>query len=1041
MIRKTLKLLLIVLVFSFHNLYAQTVRGKVIDANDNSPIPGISVIVKGSTIGTTTDFNGNYSLKLNKQNSILQFSFLGYTTKEVAVNGRTVINVTLQESAEVLQEVVITALGIKRERKSLGYAVQELKGAQVAETREANVANALAGKVTGVRIVKGSNGPASSSKIILRGFGSLAGDNQPLIVVDGIPMDNFTGANNNDFWNPGTDLGNGLGDINSEDIESISVLKGASAAALYGSRAGNGVILITTKTGKVGKGLGISYSSSIGVSTLFMTPKLQNNFGQGTNGIYTPDNSTSNTSWGVKIENQTVKDVDGNSFTYGAFDNIKNYYKTGFSKNHTVSFQNQLGENSSLYTSMSYLEDESHIPGAELEKLNLTARGVSKFGNDKWTLDTKVQYANLVAKNRPLNGFNTRNAFGTVALLPRSVDITRFKNTKDQYGIMRWYQTSGLNPYWLVDNYLTQDARDRFLLMGSLKNQLTNWLSAELKLGADLYTTNSQTKIYAGSPNYPSGRYGTGKNTSIEKNYSVNLVASKDNLFGKLGGSLTLGGNLMHKKGSGIYVNAGDLEVPDLFSLKNGVKTPEIDESVGERKMNSLYGLLQINYDNYLFFDVTARNDWTSTLSKANRSFFYPSVSTSFVISDMITKQGGDLPNWLTFAKIRASYAEVGNDLDPYKLYNVYSIAQDPNNNTTATTNTTLFNKDLKNELIKSVELGFEGRFFKNRLSLDFAWYKSNAINQLIEIPRDPLSGYNFEQVNAGNIQNTGIELTVNGHIIKNEDEGFNWNAAVNITQNKNTIEELLEDVKQYKLGGFDNLAILAEVGEDYGVIKGTKFNRVEDETSPFFGRLVVSDAGLPEATKDKYVLGSQQPDMQIGFTNTFMYKNFTLSFLIDASIGGEIFSGTNTFLQSRGNAAKTVVNGERENFVVDAVVSDGSGGYTENTVEISPQQYWRAVTSASGNLGINEANVYDATNVRLRTISLNYALPKKWLKNTFFQGLKFGVSANNVWMINSKLDGIDPESVFATGSNAIGFEMLSSPTTRSMFLNVSANF
>lgn len=1040
MTKKVLKLLFVFGIFCTYGLQAQTtVKGVVVDAASGLGLPGVSVVVKNTTKGTTTDFDGNYNIEVSNAGSILQFSYLGFTTQEIAVKGQTVINVSLIEDVSKLDEVVVTALGIKRERKSLGYAVQELKGEGLTEARETNVANALSGKISGIQVIKGSNGPASSSKIVLRGNSSLTGDNQPLIVVDGIPMDNFTGADNTDFFNPSQDMGNGLGDLNPDDIESMSVLKGASAAALYGSRAGNGVILITTKTGKARKGLGITFSATTGFESIFIEPELQNQFGQGTENVY---GNQSRLSWGPKITGQSVEDWKGDQTTLKAYNNLENFYKGGFNQTYSLSFQQQVTDGTSLYTSANYLNDDSNIPGTTLERLNLTTRAVSKFGEGKkWTTDVKVQFINTKAGNRPLNGANNNNAFGTIAQLPISLDITQFKDSSDEFGKMRWFVTENAeNPYWSAKNRLSNDARDRFLLNGSIKYDFTEWLSTEIKAGADIYTTTNESKLYSGSPGNNTGRYGFGKDSFIEKNFSFLMMANQDDIFGKFGGSATLGGNLMGRSSNYINASSGELVVPNLFSLNNGVNSPGVSQGSTERRTNSIYGTFQINYDGYLFVDFTGRNDWSSTLSKENRSFFYPSVSTSFVFTDMFTKQGVDLPGWLTFGKIRASYATVGNDLPPYQLYNSYFIGNDANGNTTAGTNNTLFNPDLRSELIKSKEIGFEGRFFKNRLGLDVAWYKSNATNQLIPLPLDPLSGYSAKMVNAGDVQNTGVELSVSGKILHNPD-GLNWDASINYSTNKNTIESLAADVTQYKLGGFDNLAVLAYEGGGYGEIWGTRFTRVEDKTSPFFGKIIVDGGGLPTASSNKFKLGNQQPKAMLGFTNNFTYKNLSLGFMIDARIGGEIFSGSNHALQKSGNAAATVINGERADIIVDGVVSDGSGGFTTNSVGVSPQKYWTAITGRSGNLGINEANIYDATNVRLRNINLNYTLPSNWLGDTGIQAAKIGLSANNVWMLKNNLNGIDPESVFATSTNATGFEYLSPPTTSSVFLNVSLGF
>ncbi|MCL6293920.1 SusC/RagA family TonB-linked outer membrane protein [Jejuia spongiicola] len=1039
MIQKLLKLMFVFCLVSMQSMQAQnTITGTITDSNTGIPLGGANVIEKGTANGVSTDFDGNYSITVSSSTATLVISYIGYTNQEIAVNNQSTINIALVEDASQLDEVVVTALGIKRERKSLGYSVQEIQGASISEAREPNMVNALSGKITGLQVIKSSNGPAGSSKIVLRGYSSLTGDNQPLIVVDGTPLDNFTGSSGEGFWSPTADLGNGLADINPDDIESLSVLKGASAAALYGSRAGNGVILITTKTGKSSKGLGVSYSVTTGFQSIFSVPDLQSSFGQGSVGVY---DEYSQSSWGPKIEGQTETGPEQGSVVFDkAYDNIGNYYKNGFSQNHSLSLQNS-SDAGSFYASANFLDDEGISPSATLERLNLTARGVSKFGNDKkWTADTKVQYNRTTANNRPRTGFGALSQYQTIINFPRSRDIEQYSAGVDEFGNQIWFDPNSnqINPYWANQRRLSSDSRDRFIINATLKHQFNDWLSAEIRGGADLYTTNTESKVFAGTSSTSS--YGLGKNTFIEQNYSALIAAAKDNIFGKIGGSITLGGNLMSTERSSISSNSGELLVPNLFSLNNGVNPASVSQGFSNKKINSAYGLLQINYDGYLFLDITGRNDWSSALSEANRSFFYSSVNTSLVISDMITKNGGDLPSWFTFGKIRGSYAEVGNDLSPFSLYNAFTIGNDANGNTTAGTNSVLRNPDIVNELIKSVEVGLEARFLNNRIGLDVTWYKQNATNQIINLPLDPFSGFNSKLINAGDIQNTGVELTLKTRILDNPD-GLSWDMDVNYSTNKNTIEELADDVTEYSLGGFDNFNIRADVGGDYGVIVGSKFRRVEDESSQFFGRILVDADGLPLASTDKHVLGSQQPDALLGITNMFTYKNFSFSFLFNASIGGEIFSGTNHALQRSGLAAVTALNGERADIVFNGVVDDGAGNLSENTTGATPQNYWAAITGRSGNLGINEANVYDATHVRLRNVNLTYTFDKAFIDRTPFQGLSVGVSANNVWLITEHLNGVDPEAVNATRSNATGFENLAPPTTRTVFLNIAAKF
>jgi TonB-linked SusC/RagA family outer membrane protein len=1037
--RKTILLFLICMGFCITSIYAQNLKitGVVTSQTDGATLPGVSIIVKSTSTGTTTDDNGNYSIEV-PQGAILVFSFLGMLPEEVSIESSGVYNVVLMPDLIMMQEVVVTALGIKREKKSLGYAIQEVSGDVLLETKETNIANSLTGKVSGLQVVRSSSGPAGSSKIVIRGHSSLTGDNQPLIVVDGMPLNNFTGAQNNDYWNPSLDMGSGIADLNPEDIESISVLKGASAAALYGSRAGNGVILITTKKGSSQPGLGITFSSSLGVESVFTHPELQNSFGQGNYGIF---DNLSGASWGPEINGDLVENWDGREVPLSAYDNVTNFFDLGINQNYNLSFQQQ-HKSSSIYTSITRKDDKSMIPNTSLTRTNLLTRAVSKFGkNEKWTVDAKVQYLNAVAKNRPLLGTNSSNAYYTMYMLPRSLDIRDFKKSTDEFGNMIWYNTSGaLNPYWTTEYNQNSDERDRFLLYSSLKYEFTEWLNAEINAGSDLYTTNRESKLYKGSPISTNGRYSMGKDTFFENNFSTLISAGKKDLVGKLGVASTVGGNIMMRESSGISGSSGEMVVPNLFMLNNSVSNPTVGESFSQMRIVSMYGTLQLSWDDYFFIDGTFRNDWSSTLSKENQSYFYPSISTSLVFSDMLEQMNISLPSWITFGKVRASIAQVGNSLGPYQLYNTYSIGNDPLGVTTAWTGSTLYDPNVLSELITSRELGADIRFFENRIGIDFTWYKSNATRQLINLPMDPLSGYSSKKINAGDIQNKGIELMVNARILDNK-EGFSWHTQFNYSTNKNTVEELTEDVHFYQIGGFDNLQILAEAGGLYGQIYGTTYLRVEDEESEHFGKLLLNANGYPLADPERKILGSQQADALMGITNTFMYKGLSLSFMFDGRFGGKMFSTTNRNLQLAGTAKITAPNGMREDIIVEGVIDNGDGTYSANDIALSQQDYWQTITAISGNLGVIEANLYDATNVRLRYISINYDLPKNLVQKTPLQRASVGVSVNNVWLIKSYLNGVDPESVYATGTNALGFENSAPPTTRTVLFNLNLSF
>jgi TonB-linked SusC/RagA family outer membrane protein len=1045
--KKLIQTLLFCTLFCFSGVIIASAQQKKITGTvkDSAGVAVVnaSVRVKGTTSGIATDADGNFSITVNGPGAILEISSVSFKTQEVPVGQKDHLDIALEAGGAVQQEVVVTALGIKRQKKSLGYAVQEVKGETLNDIKDPNLTNELSGQVAGVQIVRSGNGPAGSSQIRLRGNNSLTDISQPLIVVDGVPISNNTGrvgvGSTNDFYNPSTDNGNGLSDINPADIATLTVLKGPAGAALYGSLGGNGVIIITTKSGLKQPGAGISISSSVGFESIFTSPKVQSVFGQGSDGTY---NASAATSWGSKMTGQSVTDWSGKTVPYQPYDNVHNYLKDGVISTQTISFQQQFNT-TSIYASYSRLDDKSIIPGAKLARNNITARAVTKLGqNQRWTLDTKIQFINATANNRPLEGRNDNNVFLTLNTLPRSLDIRQFSKSVDSAGNMTWYKNgSAVNPYWASKNRLNQDTRNRFILYGSLKYQFTSWLEAQLVGSADMFTTASNSKTYGGAPGNASGSYGIGNDNYHQTNYSTLISAKKDNLFGKFGGSISVGGNMQAFQDDQFSASAGTLRVPNLFTINNAQGNPTFGQQYSAKNINSVYGTLELNYDGYLFLNATYRNDWSSALSKANRSFSYPSVNLSYVFSDMIQNKGGHLPSWFSFGKLRAGYATAGNDLDAHNLYNTYFIGLDPNNNTTAYSNTTKYNPDIKSQLIKSIELGAEMRFFKNVLGFDFTWYKSNATNQIIHLPLDPLSGYTDEIINAGNVQNAGIEISADARILSNPSpNALNWTVSLNFAQNNNTVKSLYPGVNKYQLpgGGFDQIGVFGVAGQRYGQIYGSQLARVSDPKDANYGKLILSGAGLPQGTGDT-LLGNQQARQVIGMTNKFSYKHFTLSVLIDGSLGGKMYSFTLSSMETAGTAAATVVNGARDSMVVAGVVSTGANQYAPNTTRISPQQYWRAL--GTGNTGITESNLYDASNIRIRNVQLAYSLPKSMINGTVIQRASLAFSCNNVWLISSHMHGVDPESSYATGSPAIGFESGSIPPTRTYYVTLSLGF
>ena len=521
------------------------------------PVAGASVLIKGTTKGTMTDMDGRFTLDNLQEGDIIQISFIGYVTQEIPYTGQSTLTVRLEEDTQKLDEVVVTALGMKRDKKALGYAMQELKGDDLLASREPNLANTLSGKVSGLQIVRSSNGIGGSSKIVLRGNSSLTGSNQPLIVVDGTPMDNFTGGVDDVWGNTGADMGNGLSDINPEDIESMTVLKGASAAALYGSRAGNGVILITTKSGRKNEGLGITISNGMTAESIFLKPELQNSFGQGTVGIY--DNQ-SRLSWGPKVTGQTVTDWRGNQVTLRTYDNVDTFFKMGTSFHEGISFQQNIN-GTSVFTSINRSDDAGITPESTLNKTNVTLRATTFLDkNEQWKVDAKVNYINMNAHNRPIQGVNPSNAFNTIYTLPRSINIKEFEKSVDEEGKMIWWDAANNpqeNPYWVTKYRQNNDTRNRLLGNVSLKYAPTKWFDIELRGGTDYYTTTKNEKIYAGGNALPRGNYSEGSETFYENNFSFLATARKDNLIDRLGGFITFGGNLMMQKRSKMNASAG----------------------------------------------------------------------------------------------------------------------------------------------------------------------------------------------------------------------------------------------------------------------------------------------------------------------------------------------------------------------------------------------------------------------------------------------------------------------------------------------------
>lgn len=1016
------------------------IKGTVIDS-EGEPLIGATVQVKGTKVAQATDIDGNFVIKTSEANPVLQISYVGCKAAEVAVKGKSTINVTLEPSSESLDEVVVTALGIKRQAKALGYSVQDVKGDALTEARENNMLNSLSGRVAGLQVSTSGSGSMGSSRIIIRGNNSLSGNNQPLIVVDGVPIANGNGGSSLKEWG-GTDSGNGLNDISPDDIESISVLKGPAAAALYGTRAGNGVLMITTKKSGGKKGWGITFNSNVMIETPLTTPKLQNIYGQGSDGEYVGNN---NLSWGPKMDGREIEDWTGQVRPFKAYNNdIMDYLQTGVTTTNTLE-AGFSGEQGSFRGSFSYQRIDGVVPQNYRDRFNMNIRGSINFTKNI-SLDTKVNYIKTKTWNLPALGNGEASIMRDYLIMPRSVHFSDMAAGFDENGnVLRWNDdnTAVLNPYAAEVNKSLSN-RDRLIGFIQLNWQIMPWLSLKLRHGEDMYWDGSEnctsSKFPVGSY-VGHGRYQVSMSKRRERNTDALITASQDNLWGsKLSASVSVGGNLMHVHSEKMDEDSGALEVPDFFRTKNGLLITSTN-SASNRAINSIYGLASLNWGNWLFVDITGRNDWSSTLPHANRSFFYPSIGGGLVINDMLADFKVAVPRWITFAKLRASWAEVGNDTDPYSLETTYGIWHFYDNLIGSQASEVMPLKDLKPEKVRSTELGFDFRVLDNRLGLDFTYYKKNATNQILRLPTSKTTGYSSKLINAGNVQNEGLEFVINATPVRTKD--FQWTTTLNYTRNRNKIIELHEELHTYVIGKNAFAKILAPEGGRYGDISTKRFIRNEE------GKIIVDKNGLPLMGKlgddDDNPTGNYLPDWQASWNNVFTYKGFSLSFLLDFRKGGDIYmnsvarstqAGTSILTVAGRDAWETYKNGGTPGgILVDGVVKNDDGTYSPNTTYISPQAYWTQVN------GVGDLFVYDGTNLRLRELTVGYTVPQKILAKSPLTGCKLSFVARNLWMIYSKgPDGFDPESTVSTG-NAGGIEHYSLPSMRNFGFNLNISF
>ncbi|MEG0994182.1 MAG: SusC/RagA family TonB-linked outer membrane protein [Bacteroidales bacterium] len=1011
----------------------KVVRG-VIKDNTGQPIIGANIVVKDTRVGIITDLDGRFSINVPSPNATLVISYIGYQTQEVKIKGNDNIDVTLEPETENLDEVVVTALGLKRSTKALGYAVQEVKGSSLTEARESNVINSLTGKLAGVQVSQSGNGGMGSSRIIIRGNNSLGGNNEPLVVVDGVPVNNFNGGQTSGGEWGHSDTGNGLADINPDDIESISVLKGAAAAALYGTRAGNGVLMITTKKGgSLSKGLGVTLNSNVMFERPLVKPEMQNQYGQGTNGVFDPDG---NYSWGPKMDGSNITDWTTLSRPYSPYDNdIMDFLGTAVTTTNTLEASSAT-EKGSFRATASYQRMDGSVPENYQDKYIINLRNTLNLSK-KLSLDTKVNYVKQKMDNVPTVSGNPTSVMNNYLMMPRSVHYSDMRDPFNSDGSVKQWTSREinyvLNPYFTPYNK-NNNHRDRFIGFIALQYQPTDWLTVKLRHGEDLYWNGSSSITMAATPyskDYKGrGNYGVASSNFRERNTDALITATKDNWWNsRFSGSVSLGGNMMFTKSEAFSENSGPLAVPDFFAISNG-ENQTMGHWVSKKAVNSLYGFAQLSYGAWAFLDFTARNDWSSTLPPQNRSFFYPSVGLGWVVSDMLRSYDVQVPQWISFAKLRGSYAEVGNDTDPYRLTTTYGIFNVTSDIKGSEVNGTIPLSTLKPEKIKSTEAGFDIRFLNNRIGLDFSWYKKDATNQILNLPISSTTGKTYRLINAGSIQNKGVEVILSATPLQIQD--FEWNVAINYSKNSNKIKKLHPELSTYELGSTSFVKIVAREGGTYGDIIGYRYKRDEQ------GRKLVDSQGLPllEANMDNdNPIGNYLPKWTGSMNNSFIYKNISLSFMLDLRVGGDIYMNS----LSRGSeygTTKLSLAGRDEwyagtgGIVVDGVTEDGA----PNTKAVNPQEYWARVSRAG------EEFLYDGTNLRLRELIVGYELPKKLLTKTPFTNLKISFVGRNLWLIKSNIPGYDPESSYSTG-NASGVEYASFPSMRSFGFNLNVSF
>jgi TonB-linked SusC/RagA family outer membrane protein len=1028
-------------------------------------MPGVNVLIQGKTTGTITDVNGSFSLVVPGNSAVLVFSFIGFNSQDVPVGDKTTFNIMLASASQQLGEVVVTALGVERSTKSLQSAVSKVSGASLTQARELNFGASIQGKVAGVNVTKAGTGPAGSSRVIIRGNKSLGGNNQPLYVIDGIPMDNTVGSQAG-LWG-GTDQGDGLSSISPDDIESITVLKGANAAALYGSRGGYGVINITTKKGTARKGIGIEYNSNFVFEKVINYMDLQNQYGSGDLGFSNPLDPNSarvgskpttqvqafnnSAAWGAKLDGQPNIMWDGETRPYslvGDKHNYDAYFKTGTSFTNTIALSGG-SDKQTFRFSYSDLKSTSIIPNSGFNRKNLTMSTNGKFGN-KITFGAKVMYSNEDAKNRPIVSDSPGNGVQAIMLLAPNYDVNDMKGNPTKLGsvpegvvpvsgALTGYElpvTSniyGTNPWWAAYQFINSSQRDRVLASGNIRFDITSFLYLQGRVGMDWSNTKTQSLTPQGTAYQPLGAASQGTNEIREINQEWTLGFDKG--FGKLNVNAFVGGNKMTSKNQQVSANGSTFNIP-FFASVNNTSSQNFGYGFGSSGINSLFASAEVSYGGYLYLTGTARNDWFSVLNPKSNRQLYPSIGASFVFTDAFKT----LPQVISFGKVRIAWGQVATaNVGAYAGNLTYGLnGQGHLNRPLAvfSSGDNIPNPNLIPALSTETEFGAEMRFMQNRLGFDVTYYNQKTTDDILNATISIGSGFGSTSLNIGQLSNKGIEIQLSATPVKGD---FTWDIALNLAKNKNKVIALNPGINELIMEEPRTRTVFVKniVGEPFGVLTGWVQKR--DAAG---NRLYTSTGEVVQSDTYQF-LGNGVADLTGGLNNSFTFKNFNLAFLIDFKAGGDIYSGTNVRLLESGLTKESLLGREGDLQITGVFENgknaDGTTAYTGvETRTLTAEQaenYWYSVGER------DEAHfVYDASFLKLRQITFGYDIPASLLGKTPIKTLSLSFVARNLAILYKNTPNIDPESSYSSSSSQ-GLDYFGVPSSRTYGFNLRATF